>query len=131
LYLVRQRPILLHLFAETGCACGDYHEDVTGLIVRNPFRDRSAEKIGAEFLEGLRSGQCTADASVCRYALDDHRVSGWRLATRQDFSDRVLLFYRLTKFAAPDPKFRLTGEGMIEVRLAKGGWTVAGYSSYF
>jgi hypothetical protein len=30
-----QRPVLFHILAETECACGDYHEEVTGLIVRN------------------------------------------------------------------------------------------------
>ena len=38
-YTLRRRPILLHVFADTGCACGEYHDEVTGLIVRNPFRD--------------------------------------------------------------------------------------------
>jgi hypothetical protein len=43
-YALRQRPILFHLFSDTGCACGDYHEQVTGLIAKNPFRDFTPEK---------------------------------------------------------------------------------------
>jgi hypothetical protein len=41
--LVRRKPVLFHIMAETGCACGDYHEEVTGLVIFNPLRDRLRE----------------------------------------------------------------------------------------
>jgi hypothetical protein len=130
-FALRRRPILFHIFADTGCACGDYHEEVTGLIVRNPFRDSSPEKSAARFLEELRNDRCTATPSLCQYALDGHRVSEWRLVNRLDRGNGVLLYYKLTKYGAPDPRYKLSGEGLIEVVRTQGGWAVANYSSYF
>jgi hypothetical protein len=130
-YTLRRRPILFHAFADTGCACGEYHAEVTGLIVRNPFRDSLPEQGAAMFLNELREGRCTADASLYQYALDGHRVSDWRLVNRHDNGHGVLLFYKLTKYAAPNPKYKLSGEGQIEVVPTHGSWTVANYSSYF
>lgn len=130
-YTLRRRPILFHVFADTGCACGEYHDEVTGLIVRNPFRDPLPEQSAAKFLAELREGRCAVDAALCQYAMDGHRVSNWRLVNRHDNGHSVSLFYKLTKYAAPDPKYELSGEGVIEVVPTHGGWTVANYSSYF
>lgn len=130
-YAFRGRPVLLHVLAETGCACGDFHEEVTGIVIRNPFRDVSAEHAGTTFLEGLASDQCVGSSSLCQYALPDHRVSGWRLINRHDAPDRVQLFYRLTKYGESDSKYKLTGEGLIEVTPQNGTWVVTDYSSYF
>jgi hypothetical protein len=130
-YTLRRRPILLHVFADTGCACGEYHDEVTGLIVRNPFRDPLPEHSAAKFLKELREGHCTVDALLCQYALDGHRVSDWRLVNRHDNGHGVQLFYKLTKYAARDPKYELSGEGLIEVVPMHSSWTVANYSSYF
>lgn len=130
-YALRRRPILLHVFADTGCACGDYHEEVTGIIVRNPFRDASPEKAAAKFLEELRDGRCLADSSLCQYALPDHCISDWRLANRRETRSGIQLFYKLTKYRKSDAKWRLTGEGLIELVPGRGTWIVANYSSYF
>lgn len=130
-YTLRRRPILFHVFADTGCACGEYHGEVTGLILRNPFRDRLPEQRADKFLKELRDGRCTVDASLCQYALDGHRVSNWRLVNRHDNGQSVSLFYKLTKYAAPDPKYELSGEGVIEVVPSQGSWAAANYSSYF
>ena len=48
-YTLRRRPILFHVFADTGCACGEYHDEVTGLIVRNPFRDPYPNRVLPSF----------------------------------------------------------------------------------
>jgi hypothetical protein len=130
-YALRHKPVLFHILAETGCACGEYQEGVTGLIVRNPFRDATPEKSAAKFLEELRDGRCVADPSLCHYALHRGRVSDWRLANRQDRSDRVLLYYKLTPYPETELKHRLSGEGLIEVVRAQSGWAVASYSCYF
>jgi hypothetical protein len=130
-FALRHTPVLFHILAETDCACGDYHGEVTGVTVRNPFRDTSPELSAERFLEDLRNGRCTVDVMLCQYALEGHRVSDWRLANRQDRTDGVRLYYRLTKFAEPDPKYKLTGEGLIEVVSTQGRWTVTNYSSYF
>lgn len=74
---------------------------------------------------------CTADASVCRYALDGHRASNWRLVNRHDNGQSVSLFYKLTKYESPDPKYELSGEGVIEVVPAMAVGRYRYYSSYF
>jgi hypothetical protein len=117
--------------AESGCACGEYHEEVTGIVVRNPFRDVSPEQIGARFLKDLSDGRCAGSSSICQYALPDHRVSEWRLVNRQDARDHIQLFYKLTKYGELDGKYKLTGEGLIEVEPSNGVWMVTKYSSYF
>jgi hypothetical protein len=138
-YRMRSRPVLMHLFAETDCACGDFHEEVSGLIIRNPFRDQTPEKAANLFFEKLRQGQCVGypadsamDKEICRYALEEHRVSHWRLVNRQDQEHHVLLYYKLTKLGVENlPHHNLTGEGEVTVTETGSNWYVTGYSSYF
>jgi hypothetical protein len=127
-----RKPVLFHILAETGCACGDFHEEVTGLALFNPFRNRSPERSAQKFLEGLRDGSCSADEPLCRYAMDGHRVSQWRLSNlREEDGNLAALYYKLTKLGVEESKFRLTGEGMVELARTRDGWTVVNYSSYF
>jgi hypothetical protein len=128
LVFIQGKPVLLHALAETGCACGEYHEDVTGLVVFNPFRNRSPERSAEQFFEELRSGECIAATSLCQYALNGHRVSEWRLANARKVGDGQFLYYKLTKMDSPN---RLTGEGTVKVMRAQNKWTVVYYSSYF
>lgn len=128
---VWQKPVVLHVFADSGCACGEYHAEVTGLVVRNPFRDRSPEDNASQFLGDLRNGQCTVDDAVCGYALVGHRVSDWRLRNRHDEGDHVELYYKFTKYGATEPQYKLTGEGLIELARTRSGWRVVNYSAYF
>jgi hypothetical protein len=129
-FALGHRPVLLHLFAETDCACGDYHEDVTGWILLNPLRDRSPEQTANSFLRGIQEGHCMADPAVCGYAME-HRASEWQLATRQDRGGRVSLYYQLTKYGVKESQHRLTGEGMITVQELSGTWRIVDYSAYF
>jgi hypothetical protein len=126
-----RRPVLLHVLSETGCACGEYHPEVTGVIVLNPLRDRAPEQSAATFLEDLRNGKCNVNDSLCAYALKNHRVSDWRLKSRLDDLHRVQLYYTLTQYGVTEPEHGLTGEGSIEVTQNEGSWAVTNYSSYF
>lgn len=129
--VVQRRPVLFHVLGETGCACGDYHAEVTGAVAFNPFRSRLPEKSAQKFLEGLRDGTCSAEASLCRYAMNGHRVSDWRLANLHEDGNRAALYYKLTKLGADESRFHLTGEGVVELTRTQDGWTVTNYSSYF
>jgi len=129
-FAARSRPVLFQVFAETNCACGEFFEEVSGWTVFNPFRDQSPELAAAHFLDDLRSGKCTVNAQLCRYALEEHRVSEWHLENRHDRKGRVELYYRLTESGAP-AKFRFNGQGRIDVSRNQGVWTVLAYSSYF
>jgi hypothetical protein len=125
-----RRPVWIHLFAETDCACGEYHPEVTGWIVRNPFRDRAPELAASRYLDQLRRGQCSGDPKECEYDLE-HRASNWKLGVREDRDGRALLYYRLTKYGVTEPEHSLTGEGLVEVARVQGAWKVVFYSSYF
>jgi len=129
--LVPDRPVLSHFFADTGCACGEFHEDVTGLVVFNPFRNKLPEQSASKFLEEVRSGKCSGDAAVCQYALTNHRVSEWRLENARNVGKHEVLYYRLTHIGSSEPRFRLTGEGAIEMMPSADGWKVVDYASYF
>ncbi len=129
--MISGRPVLVQLFGEWGCACGDYHEKVTGIVVRNPLRDRQPEHVAGEFLDALKTNRCVANADVCGYALPSHRIFDWRLVNREDAHDSVRLYFKLTKYGTSNPAYDLTGEGVVQVERSKGRWQVAAYSSYF
>jgi len=121
-------PVLLHLFSS--CACTDYSDEVTGLTVFNPFRDRSPEAIANAFLEEIKQGRCPVMAPNngpvdCSYLLN-RRFSEWRLKNRRDQSHRVSLFYQFTRFDSM-PHERWTGEGMFEVVETDGAWKASAF----
>jgi hypothetical protein len=125
------KPIIFHAFAERDCACGDFHDKVTGLVVRNPFRDLAPERAADSFLASLRANKCYVGNELCDYALPEHRVSDWRLVNRDDAGDSATLYFRLTKYGNLDQRYSLTGEGMIRLRKDTTGWRVLSYGSYF
>jgi len=132
---IRKPPVLLHLFADTDCACGDYQQELSGIVLLNPLRDRTPERNVDSFFTELREGRCAPSTAGntsldCSYALDGHRVSEWRLAYRRDNGDTVELYYKLTSLGA-EPKFSLTGEGLVKAQHTKDAWHVTYYSSYF
>jgi len=85
----------VQLFADD-CPCGDYHEDVTGLIALNPLRNRAPEQLATQFLSDLRQGKCetTNDPSLCQYGLKEALpLLDWRFRNRHDSGNKVSLFY--------------------------------------
>ena len=127
---IPRRPVLVQLFGEGGCACGDFHEKVTGVVVRNPLRDRDPERAAGDFLDGLKADRCAGSEDLCGYALPLHRISDWRLVNREDVGDSERLYFKLTKYGTSNPGYDLTGEGMVQVERTKGGWQVVNYSNY-
>lgn len=128
---ISNRPVLVHVFAEWDCACGDFHDKVTGIAILNPLRDRHPEQVADAFLKGLQANHCEADDEICEYALPRHRISDWRLVNRADNADTVKLYFQLTKYGTSGPGFSLSGEGMILLVKGTTGWQVTNYSSYF
>lgn len=131
LLLLRRQPVLLHVFAETECACGDYDRELTGLTVFNPLRDRSPERTADNFFATLREGRCPSviEPKFCDYALD-RRATGWKLAYRSDRRDRVSLYFKLTKLGS-GPQHQFTGGGLLELAPTGVTWKVVVYESYF
>ena len=126
----------VQLFADD-CPCGDYHEDVTGLIALNPLRNRAPEQLATQFLSDLRQGKCqtTSEPSVCQYGLTEARpLLDWRLRNRRDSGSRVSLFYMLKGKHRPGRDIYphdAWGEGMVEVERSGMQWRVSNYSVYY
>jgi hypothetical protein len=125
------KPVLVHLFGADDCACGELYEKTTGLTVWNPWRDRSPELVANDFFAKLKANRCDASRDLCNHALPSHRGSDWRLKYREDTGGSVSLYFNLTKYGASDPRYGLTGHGAVDLQKGTGGWTVAGYDSYF
>ena len=79
----------------------------------------------AEVIRAKRGRKQKTDREDARHIL--------KLLWKDDFprGNGVLLYYKLTKYGALDPNYKLSGEGLIEVVRSQGGWAVANYSSYF
>jgi hypothetical protein len=126
----------VQLFADD-CPCGDYHEDVTGLIALNPLRNRAPEDVAGRFLSDLRSGKCepTVDVTTCHYGLVEARpLLDWKLRNRQDRTDKVSLFYVLKGRGRPGTDIYphdAWGEGMVEVQRTGTQWRVSNYGVYY
>src|SRR6266436_3757684 len=86
----------LQLFAAS-CPCPTFHEQVTGLIVLNPLRNRAPEKAATQFLSDLRKGKCNAEERtvpwLCKDALERRPVLDLRLRNRKGVGNTVMLFY--------------------------------------
>ena len=134
-WLFRQDPMLLHVLADSSCACSDYDEEVSGMTVLNPFRDRLPEISAKAFLEDIKQGRCPVMASdvtpaECGFLMKHRRVSEWKLISRRDKPRHRSLYYKLTKLGS-EPRFRFTGVGFIEVVEVNGAWKVCGFDAEF
>ena len=127
----------LQLFG-AACPCPTFHEEVTGLIVLNPLRDREPEKVALQFLSDVRNGKCNADEStvpgLCKTALERRLVLDLRLRNRKDVSNAVVLFYRFKGKFRPDRDIDpedAWGEGMVQVERIGAEWKVTNYGSRY
>jgi len=135
---VVSRPHISHsavqLFADSCSACGEYHEQVTGLIMLNPLRNRTPE---TQFLSDLKHGKCATQVipAVCQQGLVNSRpLLDWKLRNRSDSNGQVSLFYVMKR------KYRTGvdiypqdawGEGIVQVEDAGNEWNVSGYGAYY
>jgi hypothetical protein len=78
------KPVVFHAFAERDCACGDFHDKVTGLVVRNSFRDLAPERAADSFLASLRANQCSVGNELCDYALQGADRGAGRQGARRE-----------------------------------------------
>ena len=133
----RSRPVWLELLHETDCACGDFHEEVTGYTLLNPFRDRTPERAVDSFFEQLKTGKCGENvyAGVCQYATEEVRpVLRWKLMNRKDSAGRISLYYRLKGKSQPDRSLvadDIWGEGLVEVQANGNTLKITGYGAYY
>jgi hypothetical protein len=133
----RSRPVLFELLHETNCACGNFHEEISGLTWLNPFRERSPEYAADHFFEELEKKNCPDNTTegICHYALEEVRpVIKWKLRNRKESVGRVSLYYSLRGRYRPDHDLYphdSWGEGMVEVQRSGDKWRVTGYGAYY
>ena len=135
------KPRLSHTslqFFGPDCPCPTFHEQVTGVIVLNPLRDRAPERAASQFLSDLRSGKCNADQGtvpgLCHDALERRPVLDLKLRNRRDVGNTVKLFYLLKgKFRPDSDTFPedAWGEGMVQVERLGSEWKVTNYGSRY
>lgn len=128
--IVVGKSIIASTFGEWDCACGEWHVKTTRLVIWNPMRDRTPEKVAEAFLQSLRDNNCRAALDLCQSAVQNHRVSNWKLAYREDEGDSATLYFKLTKYGG-GPEYELTGEGALTVERQGNEWVVGGYGAYF
>ena len=128
--MLSRGPILAHTPGYWDCACGDWVAKTTRLVIWNPLRDREPELMAYTFLANLRSGNCSVELKWCPDALSRHRVSDWQLAYREDASDSISLFFKLTKYDG-GPAYDLKGAGVVGLRKGTAGWVVTNYDAMF
>jgi hypothetical protein len=125
LVCIRHRhPVLFHI--PGSCACTDYSEEVEGLTVFNPFRDRSPEASASAFLEDQRQGRHPVVApnfppTEWLQSVPRPWAFKWRLRYRRDEPHRVSLYYQFTRLSG-EPVPRWSGEGTVEMVDINGGW---------
>ena len=120
------------------CPCPTFHEEVTGLVVLNPLRDRAPEKVASPFVSDLRNGKCSADErtvpGLCNAALERRPVLDLRLRNRKDVGNAVVLFYLFKGRFRPDRDTSagdIWGEGMVQVERIGTEWKVTNYGSRY
>jgi hypothetical protein len=130
LVCVRHRyPVLSHF--PGSCACTDYSEEIEGLTVFNPFRDRSPEASASAFLGDLRQGRhpiVAPDFTSAESLQDVPRpwAFEWRSRYRREQPHRVSLYYQFTRLSG-DPDPRWAGEGTVEVVDTDGSWKASNF----
>jgi hypothetical protein len=141
LVAVLSRPHLsrssLQVFAAS-CPCPTFHEQVTGLIVLNPLRNRAPEEAATQFLSDLKNGKCDAEETsvpgLCKAALDRRPVLDLKLRNRKDVGNTVMLFYLFKGKFRPDRGIDpedAWGEGMVQVERTGSEWRVTNYGSRY
>jgi len=124
--------VLLHAFYDPFCACGDYSEEVGGINVLNPLRDRQPERVAEQFFQDASQGKCSGRYStdLCQYFQGEAPAKGWKLANAVAKDDGIDLFYKLDSSRDP-PNKSWTGEGCVHVSRIAAGWRVSSYGAYF
>jgi len=133
-WIKRKNLMLVHVFSDTSCACGDFHEEVSGLNILNPLRDRQPERAAEEFFHASSTGRCPTlyDTGLCQYSETQGSVRGWKLVNAKRSSDGIDLFYKLDssrRASTSQPSW--TGEGCVHLIRIAGVWRVASYGAYF
>ncbi len=124
------RSIIASAFGEWDCACGEWHVKMTRMVIWNPMRDRTPETVAEAFLQSLRDNNRRAAIDLCQSAVENHRVSNWKLAYREDEGNSAFLYFKLSKYGG-GPEYEPTGEGVLTVERKGDDWVVRGYDAYF
>ena len=130
----RHSMVLLHAFADTSCACTDYSEELSGIHVWNPFRDRQPERAAEKFFQEASHGRCSGqyDADLCQYFERETPVKGWKLVNAVTKDDGIDLFYKLDSSKRDRiSNAAWSGEGGVHVSRVAAGWRVSWYNASF
>jgi hypothetical protein len=124
-------PILLVLREPGAVDPGD-----VVLVVRNPLRNRGAERAAAGLLRELRSGNCANafpffDASLTARLCESEeaaRVQSWSVVNRKDIDRESKIQFKVMRSGYPP---RAWGNVWVTVTQDRGGYRVSDYDAWY
>jgi len=136
-WLSHQGPVL------SRSAQRDPLSGIPNSIELNPFRDRSSERAAAQFIRGIRDGQCKAQladwekdyrkkyaAFICD-SEGQHPLLAWQLADWEDAPPLRILHYRGTRRNAPGEPATYQELFSVTLENRDGGWLVTKYDAMY
>jgi hypothetical protein len=111
--------------------CTDYSDDVTGLTIFNPLRDRAPEVAAEHFFVDLREGRLQQSGFKTKQFKVDAYENGipgfaWKLRNRKYENGKVILFYNFDKYEAGVTS-NFDSEGAVEVVKEDWVWKVSDF----
>jgi hypothetical protein len=122
------------------------HDPLSGIpnsISLNPLRDRSSERVAAEFIRAMRDGQCHEELAdwekdyrkkYAAFLCDSearHPLLSWKIAEWEDRSPLRILHYRGTRLNAPGQKDTYVEIFSVTLENKGGEWVVTKYDAMY
>jgi len=109
----------------------------------NPLRDRKSERVAAQFIRGMRDGQCREQlgewehdyrkkyaAFICDSEAQ-HPLVSWEIAEWEDAAPLRILQYRGTRRSAPGQKDTYQELFSVTLEDKDGSWVVTKYDAMY
>jgi len=124
----------------------DDHDPLSGIpnsISLNPLRDRSSERVAAEFIRAMRDGQCHEELAdwekdyrrkYAAFLCDSearHPLLSWSIAEWEDRSPLRILHYRGTRLNAPGQTDTYVELFSVTLENKGGEWVVTKYDAMY
>jgi hypothetical protein len=137
IWLSRQGPVLSRSEGR------DPLSGIPNSISLNPLRDRNSERIAAEFIRGMRDGQCREQLSewesdyrkkYAKFICDSeaqHPLLSWQIADWEDAPPLRILHYRGTRRNASGQSGTYQELFSVTVENKGGEWVVTKYDALY
>ena len=116
---------------------------ISNSIRLNPLRDRTAERVAAKFIRGMRDGQCREQLNQWekdyrrKYATficdseAQHPLLSWEIAEWEDAPPLRILQYRGTRRSSPAQNDTYQELFSLTLEIKDGAWVVTKYDAMY